>query len=224
MEADPILQLEDVSTTFGTRTVFRTVNLELRADESVAIMGQSGVGKTSLLNMVLGLVAPTKGRIMVGGEPLPRSAQARKSRVHRESVGAIFQNGELLHALNAVENVAFPLLLRGVSSKEAFFQASELLSAVEVSNVDVPSMLLSGGERQRVALARALITHPRLVLGDEPTGSLDGSTRDMVANLLFTTVKAQGSALLVVTHDPEIARRADRVACLHPEGLEWVQQ
>lgn len=216
-----MLKVEGLGLAYGERELFRDINLAIGPGESVAIMGKSGVGKTSLLNLILGLQKPTSGRIEVRGQSLTGMNAELRAKVRRESLGAVFQSGELMPQLTAVENVALPMMLMKRGARESFAVARQVLGSLEVESLNIASNRLSGGERQRVALARAVVHEPAVVVADEPTGSLDVGTREVVAQLLFETVKSRGSALLVVTHDDEIASMADRKATLTHSGLEW---
>lgn len=213
------LTIFDLSAAFGKRVVYSGVNLTIAPGESVSVMGKSGVGKTTLLNAVLGLDNPTSGTIAIAGEQYnPRSANSR-AKVRRKHIGSVFQHGELLPQLTALENVALPMLNLGNSRTDSFQAATDLLDQLEVQSTNIASNRLSGGERQRVALARALVHKPALIVADEPTGSLDQTTRDLVADLLFSVVTDTGAALLVVTHDPVIAQRAGKRVSLTAQGL-----
>lgn len=218
---DDVLRLAELSARYGRRAVFENVDLTLAAGETVALIGPSGVGKTTLLTIVLGLLSPATGSVSVAGESLTGARAAQRTAIRRRHVGVVFQHGELLPQLTPKENVAMPMLLDGTAPGAAFDRAADLLRRLGVADVAMASNRLSGGERQRTALARALATAPRLIVGDEPTGSLDGATRDAVADELFAHAADSGAGLLVVTHDPAIAARADRTALLTPAGLEW---
>lgn len=216
------LTINNVTVSYGKRIVFKNANLNLEVGQSLAVVGESGIGKSSLLNSILGLIQPKQGDISVAGSQMSGTLSEKRSAIRRKNIGTVFQNGELLPQLTASENVALPLLINKVSGKEATRISNDLLDSLKVSSRNIASNRLSGGERQRVALARALVTKPKLILGDEPTGNLDGATRDLVADLLFDVVHQQETALLVVTHDMEIAARADRTALLTAEGFQWL--
>nr|WP_157164254.1 ATP-binding cassette domain-containing protein [Streptomyces typhae] len=201
------------------RTLLDRVDLAVPAGESVAVTGPSGSGKSSLLSLVLGLLPPTAGKVLVAGEDMAGMRGRRLSRHRRQNIGMVFQFGELLPELSPVENVAIAALLDGVPREDAYRRGGELLAQLGVRADGVLTGELSGGERQRVAVARALIGEPALLLADEPTGALDAGNRDHVADLLFDLPRARNCALLVVTHDPETARRADRTLKLADGSL-----
>ncbi|MFJ8792807.1 ABC transporter ATP-binding protein [Streptomyces sp. NPDC102462] len=194
----------------GGRTLLDTVNLSVASGESVAVTGPSGSGKSTLLMCVLGLIKPQAGTITAGGREITGLGSAQLAQVRRETLGMVFQFGELLPELSPVENVALPVLLNGGRHQDAYRRAEELLGELGVPTGSTPTGMLSGGERQRTAVARALITEPAVLLADEPTGALDPEAKEGVAHLLFTAARDRGCALLLVTHDPSVAGRADR--------------
>jgi ABC-type lipoprotein export system ATPase subunit len=195
------------------------VSLTIEPGEFVVLTGPSGSGKTSLLSLVGDLDRPTSGRIVVDGEPLTGGADQR-ARYHREVVGFVFQHHHLLAHLPARANVELPLVGAGLHRAERRARASELLREVGLGHrLDALASHLSGGERQRVALARALANDPRLLLADEPTGSLDSDATHRVLELLEDVRDRRGMTLLVVTYDPFIAQRADRALHLRDGRL-----
>ncbi|MHA7133150.1 ABC transporter ATP-binding protein [Oerskovia turbata] len=208
------LQVQGLSATLGGRLVLDSVDVQVERGESVAIVGPSGTGKTTLLNCVLGTVQPQSGRVLVAGHDVTGLSRSRLARLRAEHLGVVFQHGELLGELTPVENVALPALIVGRPREHAVARATELLESFGVPTDREATDHLSGGERQRTALARALVNEPSLVLADEPTGSLDPAIRDRVADILFDTPARRGCGLLVVTHDPLISARADRVVHL----------
>ncbi|MFB7935730.1 ABC transporter ATP-binding protein [Streptomyces sp. NPDC056049] len=197
----------------GGRELLSGLGLDVRAGESVAVMGPSGSGKSTLLSCVLGLVRPARGQVVVAGTDVVGLRGAALARHRSGSIGMVFQFGELLPELSPVDNVALAALLAGVPKRDAYRKARALLDELGVPQAD-SSEQLSGGERQRTAVARALINSPSLLLADEPTGALDASTRERVADVLFAMPGRHGCGLLLVTHDPEVAARADRVLTL----------
>ncbi|WP_035832743.1 ABC transporter ATP-binding protein [Jonesia quinghaiensis] len=215
-----ILSLDSVSFKYKNRVILEGVSLSVEAGTSVAIMGQSGSGKSTLLSLVAGLLRPTRGRVLIQDRDIAKITASEKARMRRESLGFVYQFGELLPALNAIENVAIPALFNNESWDSAASRASELLHRFGVDNVSVPAHVLSGGERQRVALARALINDAPLIIADEPTGALDTTLRDGVADELFNNSRKEGRGLLLVTHDPQLAARADRSFILE-NGQLW---
>lgn len=182
--------------------------MSVEAGRSIAVVGKSGTGKSTLLSCLLGLVRPSRGEIVIDGEVVTRKNAAR---VRRQKLGVVFQGGELLCELSPLENVVIAGLLAGLPSMEALDRARSLLDALGVPPGDRTIGQFSGGEQQRVAVARALICQPRLLLADEPTGSLDVDTRDEVIEVLCTVPERFNCAMVVVTHDPVVADSCGRV-------------
>jgi ABC-type lipoprotein export system ATPase subunit len=205
------LEVSGLALQFGGRELFEGFDLVLRSGESVAVVGPSGAGKTSLLNVVIGTLAPAAGRVAVCGQSVLGASRKQVARIRSQLLGIVFQHGELIGELTPVENVMVPGLLAGQGAAEARERAETLLRHFGVPLEAADADEISGGERQRTALARALMNEPALVLADDPTGALDGSTRDQVADVLFAAPQDWGCGLVVVTHDPVIAARADRV-------------
>jgi putative ABC transport system ATP-binding protein len=196
----------------GTQVpALRGVDLTLARGEFIAIVGPSGCGKSTLLNLLGGLTAPTKGRIVIDGNDLARLSADRVAALRRRMLGFVFQSFNLSPVLTAQENVEFPLLLAGVAAPERATRAVELLSAVGLGGqLDYLPGEMSGGQKQRVAIARALANRPVVLLADEPTGNLDSATAREVMELLVQIHRENKSALVMVTHDPDDAARADR--------------
>lgn len=187
------------------------VSIALEPGELVVLTGPSGSGKTSLLSLVGALDRPTSGRVLIDGAPLASGADAR-ARYHREVVGFVFQHHHLLGHLPARANVELPLLGAGLGRAERRERAVDLLREVGLAHrLEAQAAHLSGGERQRVALARALANDPRLLLADEPTGALDSESTQRVLDLLEAVRERRGMTVLVVTYEPAIGQRADRV-------------
>ncbi|PYS84500.1 MAG: hypothetical protein DMF67_04665 [Acidobacteria bacterium] len=208
----------------GTVEVLRGVSFELRAGEMAAVVGASGAGKTTLLHVLGGLEAADAGRARLGDFRINGAGAAELARWRGREVGFVFQSQRLLADLSAEENVALPLLVARRGWREARARAREMLDAVGLaSRAAHLAGELSGGEQQRVALARALVTRPRLVLADEPTGNLDARTGDEVGALLLDLCRLQRACVLVATHNERLARLCDRVLVLRDGQLEEVR-
>ena len=213
--SSPLLEARGVRRSFvtgdGTIDVLRGVDLVIEERERIAIVGNSGVGKSTLLHVLGTLDRPTAGRIWFEGEDLFARDAAGLARFRNQALGFIFQFHHLLPEFNACENVMMPGLVGGLRASEMRQRALRLLSEVGLEHrVNHPVGKLSGGERQRVAVARALVLEPRLVLADEPTGNLDPKTADQVLELLLEMNRVHGTALVVVTHSPDLALRLGR--------------
>ncbi|MDH3588892.1 MAG: ATP-binding cassette domain-containing protein [Gammaproteobacteria bacterium] len=208
----------------GTLTVLRDVELEVQPGERLSIIGASGCGKTTLLQIMGGLDEPTSGSVLVNGRDLSHLDDAERGLMRNRSIGFVYQFHHLLPEFSALENVAMPLLIRRDTVDDARKQAADLLCRVGLGErLDHKPSQLSGGERQRAAVARALITRPALVLADEPTGNLDGRTGGRVFETMLELNRDLGTSLVVVTHDMRIARRMDRILSLEDGVLSPVQ-
>lgn len=217
MNRTVILEVERLTKSYASGqthlTVLKDVSLSLPAGGTCAIVGPSGSGKTTLLGLCAGLDQPTSGSVWLGGHELGAIGEDERARVRNEIVGFIFQNFQLIPTLTALENVMVPLELRGGNHAQEF--AIELFAKVGLSDrLEHYPAQLSGGEQQRVALARAFITQPKILFADEPTGNLDADTGHTVIELLFELNEGMGTALMLVTHDVELAGRAERVVRL----------
>ncbi|HEX7030521.1 MAG TPA: lipoprotein-releasing ABC transporter ATP-binding protein LolD [Gammaproteobacteria bacterium] len=200
--------------------VLKGVSFELHKGECAAIVGASGSGKSTLLHMLGGLDRPTGGEVTVAGRNMTTLSDARRGELRNEAVGFVYQFHHLLPEFTALENVAMPLLVRRANVREAASRARELLHAVGLEHrLEHKPGQLSGGERQRAAVARAMITQPAVILADEPTGNLDSKNGGQVFELLLKLNREHGTALLVVTHDHELAARMDRTWTLEDGRL-----
>ena len=217
-----MLRVENLTKTYpsGGRdlTVLSDVSFEVAAGSTAAIVGPSGSGKTTLLGLCAGLDRATSGAVIVDGVELTALSEDERAALRNRSVGFIFQNFQLLPTLTALENVMVPMELKG--QKNAKEEAMRLLERVGLADRhDHYPTQLSGGEQQRVSLARAFANAPRILFADEPTGNLDGATSETVEQLLFDLNKEAGTTLVIVTHDPELAEKTDRVIRLRSGEL-----
>ena len=202
------------------RPILKDIDLAIAAGERVAVQGESGVGKSTLLNLIAGLDDPDAGSIEVAGHRIDRLSAPERARFRRVNLGFVFQAFHLLPHLSALQNTMVPLMLLGAGENESRKQALTLLDELGiVARADAAPGELSGGEQQRVALARALIHGPALVLADEPTGNLDPATARLALDLLLAQCARHGTTLLMVTHSPDTAALADRRLRLSQEGL-----
>jgi putative ABC transport system ATP-binding protein len=218
-----VLVASDLTKVFGDPpaafTAVEAASLSVGEGEVVLLLGPSGSGKTTLLSMLAGLLRPTRGQVTLDGQMIDAKAGSTPA-LRLRSVGFVFQSFNLLATLSALDNVALPLRLAGVSRRVATQRAAEMLDAVGLaSRAGLTPKVLSGGEKQRVSIARALVHHPRVVLADEPTASLD-THQGRIAVELLTSVARQGrQACLIVTHDPRLTSYADRVLAIEDGRL-----
>ena len=218
----PVLSLRGVELTLpaasGPVEILRGVDLDAAAGESIAVIGPSGAGKSSLISVAAGLERASGGDIRLLGESVTGRSEGALARLRRGRVGFVFQSFHLMPSMTALENVMTPLELAG--RREARKAAEAALDSVGLSHrmTHYPGQL-SGGERQRVAVARALAVEPEIIFADEPTGNLDGEAGSRVADLLFDAAKARGATLVLVTHDRDVAARADRIETMRDGRL-----
>jgi putative ABC transport system ATP-binding protein len=217
----PALEIRNLAKSVpGGRLLFENLDLHIAAGEHVAIRGESGVGKSTLLNLIAGLDNPDRGEIGIAGTPLASLDENARTDLRRDAVGFVFQAFHILPHLTLAQNVALPLLLQKKARVDALDKAGALLAAVGLGGrLRSYPKELSGGELQRVAIARALVHAPALLLADEPTGNLDPDTARQIMELLGNAVKEQGAAMLLVTHSPAAAAVADRQLLLTHDGL-----
>ena len=219
MSLTPVLELSNVSKTYSNRQMLSGLSYSFSAGEYVAIMGDSGVGKSTLLNLIAGLDSPDSGEIRIDGKILPVEDEAATN-LRRRHLGFIFQAFHILPHLTLLQNVSLPLLL----NRLPLDRAPVMLTAVGLQGreQDFPHQL-SGGELQRVAIARALVHRPRLILADEPTGNLDQDTAREVLQLIRTEIKANQASAIIVTHSRLAAETADKILVLGKHGLTPAQ-
>jgi putative ABC transport system ATP-binding protein len=217
--SDPLIRITGLAKAYtrgGQRLpVLNDINLAVGAGEFVALMGPSGSGKSTLLNLIAGIDVPTAGRIEIGGVDIATLSEGELADWRAANVGFIFQFYNLMPVLNAAENVELPLLLTDLSRKEREQRVAAVLGLVGLSDrADHLPSELSGGQQQRVAIARALVSDPTLIVADEPTGDLDRTTGEEVLELLDLLVRELGKTIVMVTHDPKAAARAQRMVHL----------
>lgn len=213
---EPIISVRGLVKIYKTKKVrFKALNgidLDVFPGEYVAVVGTSGSGKSTLLNLIAGLEKPTTGKIFIEEKPIHKMSEDSLVEFRLKNVGFIFQNYNLMDTLTTLENAAFPLMLKGVPVAAREAEAKKILEAVGLSgHLAHDPDELSGGQQQRVSIARALITKPKIVFADEPTGNLDSSTAEQVMDILRAVVRENGTTLLMVTHDEDKAKYADRI-------------
>jgi putative ABC transport system ATP-binding protein len=211
------VSVRDLAKRYGSEAVFEHVSLDVAPGEFVAIVGESGVGKSTLLNCMAGLDTWDHGTVTLAGQDLARLNDDRRALLRRREVGFVFQAFHVLPHLDVAQNVALPLMLLGTPDDA---RVQQMLAAVGLQGLgDRLPQQLSGGQLQRVAIARALVHQPKLLLADEPTGNLDPTTAAKVMDVLIAQTRQRGAALVLVTHSEAAAHRADRVLHLTSEGI-----
>ena len=206
-----LLTCRGLHKSFGLTPALRGADFGARAGEIVAVMGPSGSGKSTLLHCLAGILTPDEGEVSFDGRRLDTLGEARRSELRRAQFGFVFQFGQLVPELSALENIALPLLLAGRKRAAAYAAARRWFAPLGLAGLeDRRSGELSGGESQRVALARGLVAEPRVLFADEPTGALDSLTGEQVMDLLVDGARRQGTTVIIVTHEPRVAAYADR--------------
>lgn len=206
-----LIQAIDVAYDFGETPALRGANVSIREGEILAVMGPSGSGKSTLLHCLAGILVPKRGEIRLSGQRIDTMSEDERSTLRRDTFGFVFQFGQLVPELTAEENVALPLLLSGMRRNDAIVHAREWFERLGIGGLERRrSGELSGGQAQRVALARGLVARPKILFADEPTGSLDSFTGEVVMELLVTVARDDGTTVVLVTHEPRVAAYADR--------------
>jgi putative ABC transport system ATP-binding protein len=226
--AEAIIQLREITRKYevGSETVhaLRGVNLDIYKNEYVALMGPSGSGKSTLMNMLGCLDTPTSGIYILNSTDVSVMSDNQLAEIRNKEIGFVFQTFNLLPRSTALENVALPLVYKGVKKAERLVRATEVLTQVNLANrMDHRPNELSGGQRQRVAIARALVNRPSIILADEPTGNLDSKTSVEIMGL-FEEIHSQGNTIILVTHEEDIARHAHRIVRLRDGLIESDEQ
>jgi len=207
----PLIEAIEIHKRFGSTVALDGLALEVGGGEIVAILGPSGSGKSTVLLCLAGILLPDEGEVRYRSRSLADVSDAVRSRLRRDEFGFVFQFGQLVPELTALDNVSLPLRLAGVRRRDAIGRAREFLGSLGVDDIaDKRAGEMSGGQAQRVAVARALVTRPRVIFADEPTGSLDSTNGELVMELLVSTARRQGSSVVLVTHEPQVAAYADR--------------
>lgn len=223
--AEPVLRLDKVERRFGDLVILQPSDLVLRRGETVALLGPSGSGKSSLLHIAGLLEAPSAGEVHIDGIATTRLPDSAKTRLRRDALGFVYQFHHLLPEFSALGNVALPQLIAGRKKADAETNAARLLSSLGLGErLHHQPGQLSGGEQQRTAIARALANRPKILLADEPTGNLDPRTAEKVFDELLGLVRAEGLSALVATHDQRLAARLDRVVVIRDYRLHEVQK
>jgi len=224
MSAEPLIQLEKVTKSYriGDETVraLAGVDLEVAEGEFVALVGPSGSGKSTMLHVIGGLDSPSSGEVIIAGRNLSQASDSQLSSYRNRSVGFVFQTFNLHPTLNALENVALPLVFSGISHRRRLEAARQALEEVGLAaRAGHRPNQLSGGERQRVSIARALVAGPKIILADEPTGNLDSKTGERIVELLLRLNEERGITTILVTHDLDVAGRAPRILSMRDGSI-----
>ena len=211
----PLVTLDSICKSFGSLQILKEITLSIHQSEITSIVGPSGAGKTTLLQIIGTLLKPDKGQLLINGvDPFILSAQ-KQAHFRNSQIGFVFQFHQLLPEFTAVENVAIPAMIAGMSKRQALSEAEQILTQLGLADrLKHRPAQLSGGEKQRTAVARALINRPTLILADEPSGSLDTQRKEELIELFFELRDQLGQTFLIVTHDEDFAQRADRTLSL----------
>ncbi|MGB9111230.1 MAG: ABC transporter ATP-binding protein [Acidimicrobiales bacterium] len=205
------IEAHDLVLSFGETPALRGATLSVKRGEILAVMGPSGSGKSTLLHCLAGILVPDSGEVSFDGQRLDTMREEQRSRLRRDRFGFVFQFGQLVPELTAEENVALPLLLGGTRREEAVRAARAWLERLQLEGLERHRAgEMSGGQAQRVALARSLVAHPDVLFADEPTGSLDSLTGELVMGLMTAAAREEGTTVVLVTHEPRVAAYADR--------------
>lgn len=222
---DIIIRTEDIKKSYGETHAMRGISLKIKRGEVLAIMGPSGSGKSTLLHTMAGITKPDSGKIYFNGSRIDNLNDRQRTMLRRHKFGFVFQFSQLVPELTAIDNVAVPLLLNGVSRKEAYHRAEQWLNKVGITDSKLNHLAnqLSGGQIQRVAIARAMAINPEVLFADEPTGSLDSLNSELVMKMFIKTAKDNGTTVVMVTHEPTIAAYADREIIVRDGKLEGAE-
>jgi putative ABC transport system ATP-binding protein len=206
-----IIEAQDLVLSFGETPALRDASLSVQRGEIVAVMGPSGSGKSTLLLCLAGILVPASGRVIFEGQRIDALREEQRSRLRRDRFGFVFQFGQLVPELTAEENVALPLLLGGMRRQQALARARSWFPRLELDGLESHRAgEMSGGQAQRVALARGMVAQPDVLFADEPTGSLDSLTGELVMNLMTSVAREEGITVVLVTHEPRVTAYADR--------------
>lgn len=219
--SEPLLAAQSLVKAFGPTVAVRSVNLELRPGEILAVTGPSGSGKSTLMLLLSGVLAPDSGDVVFNGRALTSLAESARSRLRRSDFGLLFQFGQLIPEMSILENITLPLLLGGKSRAEVAHAAEPLMERLGIQELATASPTeVSGGQAQRAAMARAIITKPRVLFADEPTGALDSAAGGRVLTELTREAAFSGMSVVLITHDPHVAAHAHRIVNMEDGAIE----
>jgi putative ABC transport system ATP-binding protein len=220
-EIDVLIKARGITKKFENTLALKDISIAIQPGELIALIGPSGSGKSTLLLCLAGILRPDKGEIFFRGNSLQHLGESGLSRLRRTKFGILFQFGQLISELTAVENVALPLMLEGVNRREAESQALAALALLDVEDLaERRPTHMSGGQAQRVALARSFVTNPEVIFADEPTGALDTKNGEIVVEALMTMARLRRTAVVLVTHDAHVAAYADRQLAVRDGRLD----